>query len=55
MDGYNPSPFVLGMAITARTEKVRNNLFALLLPLHDPVRVAEDTLCWTISAAGGSI
>ncbi len=43
-DGYNPSPFVLGAAIAARTEKVRINLFALILPLHDPVRVAEDSV-----------
>lgn len=41
-DGYNPSPFVLGAALAARTESIRFNLFALLLPLHDPVRVAED-------------
>lgn len=43
-DGYNPSPFVLGAAIAARTERIRLNLFALLLPLHDPVRVAEDAV-----------
>lgn len=41
-DGYNPAPFVLAAAIAARTERIRFNPFALLLPLHDPVRVAED-------------
>jgi alkanesulfonate monooxygenase SsuD/methylene tetrahydromethanopterin reductase-like flavin-dependent oxidoreductase (luciferase family) len=42
-DGYNPSPFVLGAAIAGRTSKMRIHPSAVLLPLHDPVRVAEDT------------
>jgi len=42
-DGYNPSPFVLGAAIAARTKRMRIHPSAVLLPLHDPVRVAEDT------------
>lgn len=42
-DGYDPSPFILGAAIAARTSKMRIHLSAVLLPLHDPVRVAEDT------------
>jgi alkanesulfonate monooxygenase SsuD/methylene tetrahydromethanopterin reductase-like flavin-dependent oxidoreductase (luciferase family) len=41
-DGYNPSPFVLASAIAARTKRIRIRLTALILPLHDPVRVAED-------------
>jgi alkanesulfonate monooxygenase SsuD/methylene tetrahydromethanopterin reductase-like flavin-dependent oxidoreductase (luciferase family) len=41
-DGYDPSPFVLGAAIAARTSKIRIHPSAILLPLHDPVRVAED-------------
>ena len=41
-DGYNPSPFVLAGAIAARTRRLRIRLTALILPLHDPVRVAED-------------
>jgi alkanesulfonate monooxygenase SsuD/methylene tetrahydromethanopterin reductase-like flavin-dependent oxidoreductase (luciferase family) len=42
-DGYDPSPFVLGAAIAARTRRMRIHPSAVLLPLHDPVRVAEDT------------
>jgi alkanesulfonate monooxygenase SsuD/methylene tetrahydromethanopterin reductase-like flavin-dependent oxidoreductase (luciferase family) len=40
-DGYLPSPFVMGGGIAARTERVRIALGALVLPLHDPVKVAE--------------
>lgn len=41
-DGYNPSPFVLAAAFAARTSTLRVRLSALVLTLHDPVRVAED-------------
>ncbi|MEJ7935826.1 LLM class flavin-dependent oxidoreductase [Sphingobium sp. AN558] len=41
-DGFNPSPMVLGAAIAARTSQMRVHPSALLLPLHDPIRVAED-------------
>lgn len=43
-DGYNPSPFVLGAAMAARSSRIRINIGAVLLPLHDPIRVAEDAL-----------
>jgi len=42
-DGYDPSPFLLGAAIAGRTSKIRIHPSAVLLPLHDPIRVAEDT------------
>ena len=41
-DGYSPSPFVLGAAIAARTRNIRLMLAALIVPLHDPIRLAED-------------
>jgi alkanesulfonate monooxygenase SsuD/methylene tetrahydromethanopterin reductase-like flavin-dependent oxidoreductase (luciferase family) len=41
-DGYTPSPMVLGAAIAARTENIRIMLGALIAPLHDPIRLAED-------------
>jgi alkanesulfonate monooxygenase SsuD/methylene tetrahydromethanopterin reductase-like flavin-dependent oxidoreductase (luciferase family) len=41
-DGYCPSPLVLASAVAARTERVRIQIAALILPLHDPVRIAED-------------
>lgn len=41
-DGFNPSPMVLGAAIAARTSQMRIHPSAVLLPLHDPIRLAED-------------
>jgi len=41
-DGYLPSPLVLAGAMAARTSKVALWISALLLPLHDPIRLAED-------------
>src|SRR5690242_6217675 len=41
-DCWNPSPFTFLAAVAARTEKVRLGTYVLLLPLHNPVRVAED-------------
>jgi alkanesulfonate monooxygenase SsuD/methylene tetrahydromethanopterin reductase-like flavin-dependent oxidoreductase (luciferase family) len=41
-DGYLPSPLVLGSAIAARTERLRIMISVVLLPLYDPVRLAEE-------------
>lgn len=41
-DGYLPSVFPALAAIAARTSRVRIRPSILVLPLHDPVRVAED-------------
>ncbi len=41
-DGYLPAPLVLASAIAARTSTVPVLVAALLVPLHDPVRLAED-------------
>lgn len=40
-DGYLPQPFTLASAMAARTERIRFMLGAVILPLHDPVMVAE--------------
>lgn len=40
-DGYNPSPVALGAAIAARTSRVKIRL-VLVLPLYDPIKLAED-------------
>jgi alkanesulfonate monooxygenase SsuD/methylene tetrahydromethanopterin reductase-like flavin-dependent oxidoreductase (luciferase family) len=41
-DGYLPSPLVYAAAVAGRTENMRIRISALVLPLHDPLRVAED-------------
>lgn len=41
-DGYLPSPLVMAAAIAGRTERIPLNIAALLVPLHDPIRLAED-------------
>lgn len=41
-DGYMPSPLVVAGAVAARTRQARIMIAALIAPLHDPVRLAED-------------
>lgn len=40
-DGYLPQPFTLAAGMAAVTTNVRFFLGAVLLPLHDPVLIAE--------------
>ncbi len=40
-DGYLPQPFTLAAAMAAVTKNVRFMLGAVILPLHDPVVIAE--------------
>jgi alkanesulfonate monooxygenase SsuD/methylene tetrahydromethanopterin reductase-like flavin-dependent oxidoreductase (luciferase family) len=40
-DGYLPAPFVMGGGVAARTQQCRLSLGAVILPLHDPVKIAE--------------
>lgn len=41
-DSYLPSPLVYGAAVAARTRRLKLSISALILPLHDPLRIAED-------------
>jgi alkanesulfonate monooxygenase SsuD/methylene tetrahydromethanopterin reductase-like flavin-dependent oxidoreductase (luciferase family) len=41
-DGYLPAPMLMAAAIAARTRQLRIMIAALVLPLHDPVRLAEE-------------
>ncbi len=51
-DGYTPSPLLLATAIAARTERMRLGTNLMLLPLHDPVRVAEDVATLSLVSRG---
>jgi alkanesulfonate monooxygenase SsuD/methylene tetrahydromethanopterin reductase-like flavin-dependent oxidoreductase (luciferase family) len=46
-DGYTPSPLVIAAAIGARTQRLRIGTNLMILPLHNPLRIAED--CATLS------
>lgn len=51
-DGYLPSPLVLASAIAARTSTLPITTAALILPLYDPVRLAEDLVVLDIVSGG---
>lgn len=41
-DGYLPAPVTLAAAIAGRTRRLAISIAAVLVPLHDPVRLAEE-------------
>jgi len=41
-DGWSPSPLITAGAIFGATRTVRVMLCAIIIPLHDPLRPAED-------------
>ena len=51
-DGYMPSPVVFGAAVAAVTEKVLIRLGAVILPLHNPLRLAEDLAMLDLVSGG---
>ena len=51
-DGYLPSPLVFGAAVAARTQSLRLLIAALIAPLHDPIRLAEDLAVLDVVSGG---
>jgi len=51
-DGYTPSPLVIAAAIGARTRSLRIGTNLMLLPLHNPVRLAEDAATLSLLTHG---
>ncbi len=41
-DGYLPSPCIMAAAIASRTRRIQISLGAIIAPVHDPLRLAED-------------
>ena len=51
-DGYLPQPFTLAAAMAAVTKSIHFMLGAVILPLHDPVEVAEQIAVLDLIARG---
>jgi alkanesulfonate monooxygenase SsuD/methylene tetrahydromethanopterin reductase-like flavin-dependent oxidoreductase (luciferase family) len=51
-DGYLPSPIAMAGCIAGRTRRVRIGVIALLLPLYDPIKLAEDLVVLDLASGG---
>lgn len=51
-NGWSPTPMMNAAMILARTKTLTCNISALLLPLHDPIRVAEDLAVIDLMSGG---
>src|SRR5512147_1237705 len=51
-DGYLPAPLVLAAAIAGRTKRLPIQVAALILPLHDPIELAEQIAVLDLISGG---
>jgi len=51
-DGFLASPIAMAGCLVGRTRRIRISVVALLLPLYDPIKLAEDTLVLDIASGG---
>src|SRR4051794_39533087 len=51
-NGWSPSPLIMAGAIFGRTKSVSISVSALLVPLHDPLRIAEDIAVLDLISGG---
>ena len=51
-DGFLPSPLIVAAAVAARTKTLRVGTSVILLPLHHPIRVAEDVITLDLVSKG---
>ncbi len=51
-DGYTPSPLVLAGAIGARTRNMHIGTNLMVMPIHDPIRIAEDAATLAVLTDG---
>lgn len=51
-NGWSPTPLLNAAGIVARSENLQVTITALLLPLHDPIRVAEDLAVLDLTSGG---
>ncbi|MCX8072465.1 MAG: LLM class flavin-dependent oxidoreductase [Candidatus Binatia bacterium] len=51
-DGFLPAPLTLAAAIAGATKRLPINVAALLVPLHDPIRLAEELAVLDLVSSG---
>ena len=51
-DGFLPSPLIVATAVAAHTTRLKVGTSVILLPLHHPVRLAEDVITLDIVSKG---
>ncbi|MCB1740381.1 MAG: LLM class flavin-dependent oxidoreductase [Gammaproteobacteria bacterium] len=54
-DGFLPAPLIVCAAVAARTKRMQVGTSVILLPLHNPILIAEEMVTLDIVAAGRSV